>query len=240
MPAAQRDDGIWTYVRSRIARWVDRILSYGIGGALMQLRAEASSFDAEVHDLVTSGESSRAVERLLSRLSSELRPFLHRLLGAVALADEAHDATCEQLSRGLTSFRWECSLRSWSYIVARREAKRCRDRFGRRVSPGETLVSAGSSSDSAREASASSSSDDTIDRLRASLSDDDRDLLVLRIERGLVWREIAAAFLEEHEASPDAIERESTRLRVRFRAIRDKVAAALAPRPSMMGASREA
>lgn len=240
MPAVRSDDRRRISVRCRIARWAYGIRSDGIGGTLMQLRAEASSFDTEVHDLVTSGESSRAVERLLSRLSSELRAFLHRLLGAVALADEAHDATCAQLSRGLASFRWQCSLRSWSYIVARREAKRCRDRLGRGASLGETLVSAGRASERSREAPGSSLSNDTIDRLRASLSDDDRDLLVLRIERGLVWREIAAAFLEEHEASEDAIERESARLRMRFRAIRDKVAAALAPRPAMIGASQEA
>ncbi|MET0594784.1 MAG: hypothetical protein ABW133_18935, partial [Polyangiaceae bacterium] len=79
-------------------------------------------------------------------------------------------------------------------------------------------------------APASSTSSDMLDRLRASLSDDDRDLLVLRIERGLMWKEIAAAFLEEHEVNPDAVQREVARLRLRFRAIREKVAAALAMR----------
>src|SRR5689334_11264924 len=84
--------------------------------------------DAEVHERVVAGRDRDAVDLLISRLSGELQSFLYRLLGDHALADEAHSATCERLWRGLPTFRWECSLRSWSYIIARREASRCRTR----------------------------------------------------------------------------------------------------------------
>jgi len=103
-------------------------------GALVsdtQQGADVAGFDAEVRALVLAGRERHAADLLLTRLSPELRPFLHRLLGDVALADEAHSNTCERLWRGLPTFRWECSLRSWSYIIARREASRCRVRHAR-------------------------------------------------------------------------------------------------------------
>jgi RNA polymerase sigma-70 factor (ECF subfamily) len=71
-----------------------------------------------------------------------------------------------------------------------------------------------------------------LDNLRESLSDEDRDLLVLRVERGLAWKEIAAAFLDEEAPSVDAITREAARLRQRYRSIRMGVQSALSKRSS--------
>ncbi|MET0591576.1 MAG: sigma-70 family RNA polymerase sigma factor [Polyangiaceae bacterium] len=194
---------------------------------------DVAAFDAEVHALVLAGRERQAADRLLARLSPELRPFLHRLLGDVALADEAHSNTCERLWRGLATFRWECSLRSWSYIIARREASRCRARHARDGIQQTTLskadqvaVRVGSTS-----GTFSTTRRDQLDDLRASLSDEDRDLVVLRVERGLAWKDIAAAFLEDNEATEENVGREAARLRQRFRAIRVKIAATLSDRP---------
>src|SRR5689334_1332555 len=104
--------------------------------------ADAAQFDNDVRQLLASGKSRQATDVLLARLSPELRLFLHRLLGDVSLADEAHCATCERLWRGLSTFRWECSLRSWSYIIARREASRCRARHARQRVQQTTLSKA--------------------------------------------------------------------------------------------------
>ena len=124
-------------------------------------------------------------------------------------------------------------MRSWSYIIARREASRCRARHARDGVQQTTLSKAdqvaariGSTS-----VTFSTTRRDQLDGLRASLSDEDRDLLVLRVERGLAWKEIAAAFLEEHQADPEAIGKEAARLRQRFRSIRVRVASAIADRP---------
>jgi hypothetical protein len=69
-----------------------------------------------------------------------------------------------------------------------------------------------------------------LDDLRMSLSDEDRDLLVLRVEQGLAWKEIATAFLEESDSEPEAVAREAARLRQRFRSIRMSVASVTAHR----------
>ena len=191
---------------------------------------ELAAFDTEVQGLVQTGRERQAADLLLARLSPELRPFLHRLLGDVALADEAHSNTCERLWRGLATFRWECSLRSWSYIIARREASRCRARHARDGIQQTTLSKADQVAARAGSTSRTFSTTrrDQLDSLRASLSDEDRDLVVLRVERGLAWKDIAAAFLEDNEANEENIGREAARLRQRFRAIRVKIAATLA------------
>jgi RNA polymerase sigma-70 factor (ECF subfamily) len=188
--------------------------------------------DAEVRQLLLGGRERDAAELLLARLSPELRPFLHRLLGDVALADEAVSATCERLWRGLAAFRWECSLRSWSYIVARREASRCRTRHMQAGIKQTTLSAADEVPARATSHSGgiSTTRRDLLENLRAALSDEDRDLLVLRVERGLAWKEIAVAFLEEDAPDAEVISREAARLRQRYRSIRVGVAGAMADR----------
>jgi len=188
----------------------------------------ARSLDIEVREQVHAGNVREAADLLLARLCPELRPFLHRLLGNVALAEEAHSATCERLWRGLASFRWECSLRSWSYIVARREASRCRARHARGAVQLTTLSAAeGVPVEANSSPTLSTTRRDLLENLRTAISDEDRDLIVMRVERGLPWKEIAVAFLEEGPLDEEAITRESARLRQRFRAIRVGVASAL-------------
>jgi RNA polymerase sigma-70 factor (ECF subfamily) len=185
--------------------------------------------DIEVHQLVAAGRQREATALMLTRLSPELRPFLHRLLGDALLVDEALGNTCKHLFRRLPQFRWDYSLRSWGYIFARREASRCRA-VRSRMDALPTMLSAahGETVDRTPNARASTSTHDLLDSLRASISDDDRDLLVLRVERGLSWSEVAAAFLEDDDPSAEAIQSESARLRQRYRAIRVRLAAALA------------
>jgi RNA polymerase sigma-70 factor (ECF subfamily) len=189
----------------------------------------ATALDEEVRSLLLAKREREAADLLLARLLPELRPFLHRLLGNIALADEAHSATCERLWHGIGMFRWECSLRTWSYIIARREASRCRVRHARDGAVQTTL----SAADELPASSPASATQQTVrrealERMRATLSDEDRDLLVLRVERGLAWKEIAAAFLEDSDPTEEVITREAARLRQRFRAIRTSVANAIA------------
>jgi hypothetical protein len=54
----------------------------------------------------------------------------------------------------------------------------------------------------------------------------------MRVERGLAWKDIAAAFLEDETSDPATIDREAARLRQRYRSIRVGVKAALAKRKS--------
>ncbi len=186
--------------------------------------------DAEVRALVLRGDARAAANLLVSGYGPELQVFLHRVLGEVALVDEAFSATSERLWRGLPGFRWESSLRSWCYVIARREASRCRTRA--RARNHETTLSAAEGVPAAAaQSTVSTTRRAQLDSLRAALSDEDRDLLVLRVEQDLSWKEIASAFLDE-DCDAQQIERESARLRQRFRAIRVTVAAAMSSNKS--------
>jgi RNA polymerase sigma-70 factor (ECF subfamily) len=197
----------------------------------MAVHEAATSLDTEVRELVRADRIRDAGDLLLARLSPELRPFLHRLLGDVGLADEAHSASCERLWRGLKNFRWECSLRSWGFIIARREASRCRARHAQAHHHHTTLtVAEGLPAHATSRASLTTTRRDILETLRESLSDEDRDLLVMRVERGLSWKEIAVAFLEEEAPDTEAINREAARLRQRYHSIRMGVKSALAKR----------
>jgi RNA polymerase sigma-70 factor, ECF subfamily len=184
----------------------------------------ASSREDEIRDLVLAGRQREAASLVVASFGPELQVFLHRMLGDVALVDEAYSTTSERLWKGLPAFRWESSLRSWCYVIARREASRCRSRA--RVRANETTLSAAEGVP-ANETSHSVSTTQRarLDSLRAALSDEDRDLLVLRVEQDLSWKEIASAFLDE-DAALESVEREAARLRQRFRAIRVTVASA--------------
>lgn len=184
--------------------------------------------DGEVHRLVLAGHTREAADLLISRLSPEIRPFLYRLLGDVVLAEEAHSATCERLWRGLEGFRWSCSLRSWSYIIARREASRCREQSLKAAAAQTTLSAAENLAARTHPTGRlSTTKANVLEDVRSTLSDEDRDLLVLRIERGLAWKEIALAFLAEDSPDPEVIAREAARLRQRFRSIREDVTSAV-------------
>ena len=186
----------------------------------------ANEREGQVHSLVLSGQAREAASLLVSLYGPELQVFLHRVLGEVALVDEAYSTTCERLWRGLPGFRWESSLRSWCYVIARREASRCRTRA--RARNNETTLSAAKGVPAGETVSTVSTTRRAqLDSLRAALSDEDRDLLVLRVEQDLTWKEIASAFLEE-DSDAERVERESARLRQRFRAIRATVAATMA------------
>ncbi len=188
---------------------------------------EANPGETEVRRLMFAGQERDAATALVGLFGPELQVFLHRVLGDVTLVDEAYSTTCERLWRGLPGFRWESSLRSWCYVIARREASRCRSR-GARARVNETTLSAAEAVPASEAThTVSTTRRAHLDNLRASLSDEDRDLLVLRVEQDLSWKEIASAFLDE-DSDAEALAREAARLRQRFRAIRTTVAAAMA------------
>ena len=64
---------------------------------------------------------------------------------------------------------------------------------------------------------------DRLRQLRDSLDPDDRLILVLRLDRGLSWNEVAVVTLGEEKASAEALRRESARLRKRFQDLKDEL-----------------
>jgi RNA polymerase sigma-70 factor (ECF subfamily) len=178
--------------------------------------------EARCLEALDRGDHAGAATFVVREYGPQLLGYLCSVLRSEADAGEVFSMFSEDLWRGLPGFRRECPIRVWCYRLAWHAAARfLRDPYrgrGRRLETTELsrIVEEVRSSvflgrDQARQA--------TLDRLRATLSPDERTLLVLRLDRGLAWSEVALVMAEEQGAAID-----EPALRKRFERLKDKLA----------------
>jgi RNA polymerase sigma-70 factor (ECF subfamily) len=170
----------------------------------------------------------------LRRYGPELLGFLVSMHGDYDAASEAFSVFSERLWQSMRRFEWGCSLRAWCYLLARNAAIDVmrEGRRGRRVGLSSPEVSRLAAEVRTTTMSAlRSEKRSALERLRDGLSEEDRSLLVLRVDRGLAWREVALVLSERsadgiplHEG--EALKRESARLRKRFQVMVERLRAA--------------
>jgi RNA polymerase sigma-70 factor, ECF subfamily len=184
-----------------------------------------------VHEAWSRGDFGRATEVALASYGSELHSFvLAQFSGQAARGEDAFLDFCEDLWRGLAGFEWRCTIRAWCYKLARSAAARSHnsphERRNRRLSIVDapeiaTLV------DGARTSTAlhlRTAVKDEIRRLRDELSQDDRNLLTLRIDRDLSWKEIAEVLIGDDETNSKAdLARFEAALRQRFTEVKKRL-----------------
>jgi RNA polymerase sigma-70 factor (ECF subfamily) len=166
------------------------------------------------------GRADDAVTLALRGYGPQILGYLSVMLGNGDAAGDAFGQFAERLWRGLPGFRRASSLRTWAYRIAWNCAQDAlRDPFRRRA---RTL---GSSERSRRAAPGSSlphwqrtPAKLRLAELRQKLRPCEQTLLVLRLDRGLSWREVAAVLAEEGRAPPS-----EAALRKRFEALKDKL-----------------
>jgi RNA polymerase sigma-70 factor, ECF subfamily len=178
-----------------------------------------SAFDAEqaIRRLVESGAIDAAATLSLRVYGPELFGFLARMAPDRASARDSYSQVSERIWRGLAGFRWQSSLRTWAYAITHNSLATFRGKKRGCEIP-HAQISTGfpaKSEPSATPLHERTTLRDALTVLRASLSTEDRELLVLRVDRNMAWRDLAIAFLDDC-ATPERIERESTRLRQRF------------------------
>jgi len=178
--------------------------------------------EARCLEALDRGDHAGAATAVVRQYGPQLLGYLCSVLRSEADAGEVFSMFSEDLWRGLPGFRRECPLRVWCYRLAWHAAARfLRDPYrgrGRRLETTELsrIVEEVRSSvflgrDQARQA--------TLDRLRAGLAPDERTLLVLRLDRGLAWAEVALVLSEDKGEPVD-----EAALRKRFERLKDKLA----------------
>jgi RNA polymerase sigma-70 factor (ECF subfamily) len=199
-----------------------------MGGVERGSNEAGGDLDRRVSDCLRDGDTARAATVALGALGPEVFGFL---LG-VLKEDDAEDvfsAFSERLWRSLSTFQGRCSVRTWSYVLARHEIDRYRRRTPDRKAVHVPIADFESILARARTVSQSDLGSDkrrALAKLREELSLEDRSLLVLRVDRKLSWEDIALAFAESPETLDDAQrKRESARLRKRFQMLKDKLVA---------------
>lgn len=177
------------------------------------------------------GDFKSTATAVLEGYGAELYSFLlaqfHRSWDQ---ADDVFSTFKEDLWKGLPSFQWRCSIRAWCYRLARNAASRYRrtpqNRRTRHVSFDDVafLTDVADRARTSTQAHLRSEVKSEVQKLRDELTQADRDLLALRVDRALSWREIAHAMLPADEHHDDErVRRLEAALRQRFVEIKNKL-----------------
>jgi RNA polymerase sigma-70 factor (ECF subfamily) len=180
--------------------------------------------EAEVARLRAEGQLKEVATLVIESYGPEVLNFLATMLRDHADSGDAFAQACEDLWRGLPRFEGRASMKTWFYTLARHAASRLRrsshherfstlseitdvaDRVRSRTSPHlKTEVKLGFAA------------------IRAALDDEERMLLVLRVDRGMSWNDVARVMSDDDAASEAEIARSAARLRKRFQSVKETI-----------------
>lgn len=191
----------------------------------MKEREDAADAESAVRAAWESGQESAALSAALKLYGAEIYGLLVGLCRSPHEADDAFSLFTEGLWQSLATFEWKCSLRTWAYVIARRSAHDLA-RKARRPHLGLSQVEEVSAMVArVRTETAPYRKTDVKNRmteLRATLPEDDQMLLILRLDRGLAWEDLARVFAGD-DTEPDVLKRESARLRKRFQLVKERL-----------------
>lgn len=177
------------------------------------------ALDERVKALLAAGDTRPAATALIEELGPRITGLLRSVLRNDADAADAFSAFCEHAWRGIGTFRWESSLRTWAFKIAWNAAQNVRDqawnRLGRPFATGEASKVA--QQVWTRTVERVERQRDRLDVLREALSPEEQTLLSLRIDQGLSWDEIADV-LSAGDAPIEA-----AALRKRFERLKDRL-----------------
>lgn len=143
----------------------------------------------ELERRLASLDTASAAEALVRGYGPEIFGFLVALLRDSDAADEAFAVFSEDVWRGLPAFKGEASYRTWAYLLARHAAlrlNRADQRRRKRLGPWGTSAAEKVAWDvrSTTSPFLRTESKDALRLLRESLEQRERELLVLRVDRG--------------------------------------------------------
>jgi len=192
--------------------------------------AARARFEDDVRALCKKGDFVGASTLALRGYGPEIFGFLVATHRSETEASDVFAETAEGIWKGLPTFGWESTLRTWAYAIARNVTRTRRRDAARRD---RRRPRAG---DSALEGVAQAVRTETLaflrtekktqlQALRDALSEEDRALLVLRVDRQLAWNDLARVFREEDGVplSEADLLKEAARLRKRFQLVKDRL-----------------
>ncbi len=184
------------------------------------------------------GDHAAAATAILRGYGPELLGFLAAVHRDETAASDAFAELSEAVWRSLPRFAWESSVRTWAYAIARNVSRTGRRNAARRnrkvVSPGDSFFEQAAEKVRTETLAYLRTERKTrLQALRDALPEEDRMLLVLRVDRGFAWNELARILAEgegeggEGDDAPTlddaAVVREAARLRKRFQLVKDRL-----------------
>ena len=178
--------------------------------------------ERDVRALCDAGNHAGAATTALREYGPELYSFL-----AAIHRDDADDVFAEvsaRLWRGLATFEWHSSLRTWAYVIARNASLTARTKGKREVAL-DDASEAGKLAVEVRTATKTylrTEAKTKFAEIRAALPVEDQELLILRVDRAMDWKELAQTLAPE-PLDDAGLKREAARLRKRFQVLKDKL-----------------
>ena len=159
--------------------------------------------EAEIGVLLESNDLPSAASAIVRGYGPAIRAYLAALAREEDRADDAFSQFCEDLWLGLPGFRRDASVRTWVYQLAWHAWLRNeREPYHRRGRPlaTEEMSRLAAEVRSTTALHLRSEAKNAVARLREQLTPAEQSLLVLRIDRGLSWSDVASVMStpEEH------------------------------------------
>ena len=183
--------------------------------------AAPDASEAAIQALCRDGAHVEATTAALQRYGVELLGFLRALAGDDDLAGDAFSELGEDVWTGLPRFRWESSLRTWLYALARNALAQLRRDPRRRRERNLPLSIAPEVAAVARTVTLEIQRTEVKDEfrvLREQLDPEEHELLLLRLDRGLSWKDIARIL-----GGAGDLDTRAAALRKRFERARDRL-----------------
>ena len=184
--------------------------------------------------LCSEGEQTAATTLALQAYGQEIMSFMISRLGSESAADEAFSLFAEDLWAGLSAFRWQSSLRTWAYRLARHAGARHVRQPARRPERNLALSKIDAVSKVIEHVRTQTRQHmrtqvkSRMRELRAQLPQDDQTLLILHVDRELPFREVALILFFDDAQDLEAVgtqelARAEARLRKRYKSARARL-----------------
>jgi len=177
--------------------------------------------EREIRAHCEAGAYPEATTSAIRLYGVELLGFLRALANNHDLAAEAFAELGEDVWKGLPKFRWESSLRSWLYQLARNALAQLRRDPRRRVDRNLPLSIAPEMAALVRTVTLQIQRTEVKDEfrvLREQLDPEEHEILLLRLDRGLAWKDIARILGGE-----DNLDARAAALRKRFERAKERL-----------------
>jgi len=184
--------------------------------------------ETALDELWRAGARQELVTRLLGEYGPEILSYLLATLRGEGDATEAFSLFTFSLWQGSAQFRGESSFRTWSYALARHAASRVLRERGRKrrqvaLSGLPELDALASRIRTDTLSYLKTAVKDRVARLRDELEPDEQALLILRVDRGFSWPDVARVMADGETPGEAELGRRVVALRKRFERIKERL-----------------
>lgn len=191
--------------------------------------SQRQALEAEIKALCDAGDYRAATTLTVERYGPEIFGYLVAVARTESDATEAFSMFSEDLWKGVTGFRWEASMRTWAYTLARNALRRLAREPDNRaakvpLSQSPEVYHLAEKVRTRTMKHLRTEVKDQIAELRSELDPEDQTLFVLRLSRQMAWTEIARVMGDEADPDDGDLKRISARLRKRFERAKNQLA----------------